>query len=76
MMKDFEKKIKVINTYLSNNPSLEQLQKYIIEIESLIKVNTSYYFSYFVLAIAYWKILNLEKAILNFKKCLEIQPDF
>ena len=75
-MKEFENRIKVIYTYLSNNTSSQQLQKYIIEIETLIKENTSYHFAFFVLAIAYWKILNLEKAIFNFKKCLEIDPDF
>ncbi len=75
-MKDMESRIKAINTIISNDLSSQDLQKYIIEIENLIKENTSYYFAYFVLAIAYWKILNLEKVILNLKKSLEIKPDF
>ena len=45
-MKDFENRIKVIYTYLSNNTSSQQLQKYIIEIETLIKENTSYHFAF------------------------------
>ncbi len=67
------------NAYFIMSKSLlhrKEINKSIEALKKVIEIEASHYLSYFYLGSIMWQKLQIDDAILNFKKCLEINPSF
>ena len=54
----------------------KEINKSITSLKKAIKINNEHYLSYYLLGNVSWQNLQIDDAIINFKKCLKINPNF
>ena len=75
-MEDFENKINEITQSLEKKLSKEELDLKISTVENLQEKHNNNFYLYFLLGMLSWKKLNLEDAIINLSKSVQINPRF